>query len=357
MATIRNRGEYQWEAQIRRKGYPAQRKTFETKADAQAWARMIESEIDRGIFVSRVEAERTAFHELIDRYISEVAPKHKGAYSEIKRLEALKRHPLATRIVATLTSSDFARYRDERLKVRKGNTVKRELALFQCVIEVARREWSIHIAENPVRMVSRPSYNDERSRRLDPIEEQYILAALEPQERRADGTYADASHNPWIRPIVQLALETAMRRGEIFELRWKHVNLERRTAHLPATKNGFPRNIPLSPGAIQLLQHLPRSICGRVFPTTADALKKAFMRGLERAKVKYRADCTAAQVAAQEDFLHDLRFHDLRHEATCRLATKLPNLIELASVTGHREVNMLKRYYNITAEELAAKLA
>jgi len=90
MATIRNRGEYQWEAQIRRKGYPAQRKTFETKADAQAWARMIESEIDRGIFVSRVEAERTAFHQLIDRYISEIAPKHKGAYSEIKRLEALK---------------------------------------------------------------------------------------------------------------------------------------------------------------------------------------------------------------------------------------------------------------------------
>ena len=202
MATIRNRGEYQWEAQIRRKGYPAQSKTFETKSDAQAWARMIESEIDRGIFVSRVEAERTAFHQLIDRYISEIAPKHKGAYSEIKRLEALKRHPLNTRIVATLTSSDFARYRDERLKIRKGNTVKRELALFQCVIEVARREWGIHLAENPVRMVSRPSYNDERSRRLDPIEEEYILNALELRERRADGTYADALHHPWIRPIV-----------------------------------------------------------------------------------------------------------------------------------------------------------
>ena len=79
MATIRNRGEYQWEAQIRRKGYPAQRKTFETKSDAQAWARMIESEIDRGIFVSRVEAERTAFHQLLDRYISAIAPKHKPA--------------------------------------------------------------------------------------------------------------------------------------------------------------------------------------------------------------------------------------------------------------------------------------
>lgn len=356
MATIRNRGEYQWEAQIRRKGYPAQRKTFETKSDAQAWARMIESEIDRGIFVSRVEAERTAFHQLIDRYISEIAPKHKGAYSEIKRLEALKRHPLATRIVATLTSSDFARYRDERLKIRKGNTVKRELALFQCVIEVARRKWGIHLAENPVRMVSRPSYNDERSRRLDPIEEQYMLSALQCQERRVDGTYADASHNPWIRTIVQIAIETAMRRGELFELRWKHVNLERRTAHLPSTKNGLPRTLPLTPKAAQLLKDLPRSLCGRVFPTAADALTKAFTRGLTRARAKYAGDCEQARVTAQEDFLLDLRVHDLRHEATCRLATKLPNLIELASVTGHREVNMLKRYYNITAEELAAKL-
>ncbi|WP_238474390.1 site-specific integrase [Pseudomonas cavernae] len=357
MATIRNRGEYQWEAQIRRKGYPAQRKTFETKADAQAWARMIESEIDRGIFVSRVEAERTAFYELIDRYISEVAPKHKGAYSEIKRLEALKRHPLATRIVATLTSSDFARYRDERLKIRKGNTVKRELALFQCVLEVARREWGIHLAENPVRMVSRPSYNDERSRRLAPDEEDYLLAALEYFERRADGTYAEGSHNPWIRPIVQLALETAMRRGELFQLLWKHVSLDRRTAHLPSTKNGLPRTLPLTPKAAQLLRELPRSLCGRVFPTTADALKKAFTRGLARARARYLEDCEEAQVTPQEGFLLDLRFHDLRHEATCRLATKLPNLIELASVTGHREVNMLKRYYNITAEELAAKLA
>lgn len=86
---------------------------------------------------------------------------------------------MATRIVATLTSSDFARYRDERLKIRKGNTVKRELALLQCLIEVARRERGIHLAENLVMMVSRPSYNDERSRRLDPIEEQYMLGALE----------------------------------------------------------------------------------------------------------------------------------------------------------------------------------
>jgi integrase len=139
---------------------------------------------------------------------------------------------------------------------------------------------------------------------------------------------------------VQLALETAMRRGELFQLLWKHVSLDRRTAHLPSTKNGLPRTLPLTPKAAQLLKELPRSLCGRVFPTTADALKKAFTRGLARARGRYLEDCEKAQVPPQEGFLLDLRFHDLRHEATCRLATKLPNLIELASVTGHREVNM-----------------
>lgn len=73
-------------------------------------AGMGESEIDRGIFVSRVKAERTAFHQLIDRYISEIAPKHKVAYLEIKRLEALKRHPLATRIVATPPTPHLFRF-------------------------------------------------------------------------------------------------------------------------------------------------------------------------------------------------------------------------------------------------------
>lgn len=171
-----------------------------------------------------------------------------------------------------------------------------------------------------------------------------MLGASEVRERRANGTYADASHNPWIRPIVQLAIEKAMRPGEIFELRWKHVNLDRKTAHPPATKNGLPRIVLLSPKAIQLLKHLPRSLCGRLFPTTADPLKKALVRGLERAWMKYSADCGMAHLAPQEDFLMNLRFHDLRQKATCRLATKLPNLIELTSVTGHRELNMLKRY-------------
>lgn len=101
------------------------------------------------------------------------------------------------------------------------------------------------------------------------------------------------------------------------------------------------------------MKDLPRSLCGRVFPTTADTLKKAFVQGLERVRLKYLADCGVAQVTPQEDFLINVRFHDLRHEATCRLATKLPNLIGLVSVAGHREVNMLRRYYNIKSEDLA----
>lgn len=129
-----------------------------------------------------------------------------------------------------------------------------------------------------------------------------------------------------------------MRRSELLALRWEHVNTKKRRVHLPLTKNGSARDVPLSKAAVALLEGLPRSIDGRVFPTTADALKKAFSRACERAGI---------------DNFH---FHDLRHEATSRLAVKLPNVIELAAVTGHKDLRMLARYYHPRVEDLAKKL-
>jgi integrase len=86
------------------------------------------------------------------------------------------------------------------------------------------------------------------------------------------------------------------------------------------------------------LDSIPVSISGRVFPITADSLKMCFVRACGRAGIE------------------DFHFHDLRHEATSRLAEKLPNLIELASVTGHKDLKMLRRYYHPRVQDLAAKL-
>ena len=127
MSAIRKRGTGQWQAQVRRRGYPLQSKTFSTRAAAERWAKSLEVEMIQGSFVSRVEAESTTLHELLERYISEVSPLKKGADAEIIRLKALSRHPLASRFVATLRTADIAQYRDLRLRAVSTATVRREL--------------------------------------------------------------------------------------------------------------------------------------------------------------------------------------------------------------------------------------
>jgi integrase len=144
--------------------------------------------------------------------------------------------------------------------------------------------------------------------------------------------------NPWVKPAVQLALETAMRRGELLSLQWQDIDVAKRVAHLHVTKNGCTRDVPLSLKACEVLAGLPRSIDGSVFPVTTEAFKQAFSRA-----------CLNAKIA-------DLHFHDLRHEATSRLAQRLPNVIELAAVTGHYDLKMLQRYYHVSASDLARKI-
>jgi integrase len=145
--------------------------------------------------------------------------------------------------------------------------------------------------------------------------------------------------NIWLLPLTKFALETAMRRSELLDLRWEHINIQKRTAHIPLTKNGTSRTVPLSHAAIEILSSLPRNLNGQVFSVTHFTLSAA----IERARTKAKLD--------------DFHFHDLRHMAITRLAEKLPNLIELSAVSGHKSLAMLKRYYHPNAELLAQKIA
>ncbi len=337
MASIRQRGGY-WEARVRRNGLPAISRSFKTKADARAWATVIESEIERGIFIDRTEAERNTLGDLLQRYLTEVSGQKKGHNTERYRLVSLQRDPIAKVKVAGLSGKLMAEWRDKRLKEVSGSTVNRDLNLISHVINVARKEWGIH-AENPVSMIRRPPENRARNRRLAAGEEERLLAELELSARSERGTFeAGGTHNPWMRPLVILALETAMRRSELLTLCWSDVFLSDRFVRLHDTKNGEPRDVPLSTRAHSMLDALPRHISGKVFPTTGDAVKKAFTRAAERAG------------------LGDFHFHDLRHEATSRIAEKLENVLELSAVTGHKTLTMLKRYYHPRAKDLARKL-
>lgn len=326
MASFRQRSG-KWQARVIRDGYPDQTKTFESKADAEKWARALESEIDKGQFVNVSEAQRTTLGDVIARYLVEVTPSMKGVTEDTIRLKAIMRKPIARWSMANLSAARIAAYRDERLKEVSGGTVIRELAYISAIINHARREWGINVP-NPVQMVRKPQSPQSRSRVLTDDEVSKLLMALEPTGRR--------SH--WTKPAVQLALATAMRRGELLSMRWEHIDLQNRTAFLSDTKNGESRTVPLSTVAVQVLADLPRHISGVVIPVKFFTLDAAFKRARKRAG------------------LDDVRFHDLRRTAITRMAEKLPNVIELAAVSGHKSLMVLKRYYRPTAAELAQKL-
>ena len=326
MASISKRGQYQWQAKIRKKGYPVMSNTFDTKREAEAWAAITESEMTRGVFVDRSKAESTTFEDVINRYIKEDAPKHKGGDSEIIRLKAFLRDEakICARAMATLLTEDFEEFRDKRAQKVQPATVKRDLGLLHSVIEHNRRR--LNLRENPISDVRRPTVNNARDVRFQGNEEERLFTAIED------------IRNPWLRPLVIFALETAMRRGELLSLRWENVNLEKRTALLPDTKNGTSREVPLSSRALEVLRTIPRSLDGKVFKTTSEGLKKSFERARKRADMEH------------------FNFHDLRHESITRLFERGWNIMEVSAVSGHKDLSSLKRYTNLRASDLAKKL-
>lgn len=326
MASIRQRKD-RWQARVVREGYPAEVKTFSSKVGAERWARAVEAEMDRGTFASASEAQRTTLGEIISRYMREVTPTMKSAREDLIRLKALSRREICRLSMANLSAAKVAAYRDERLQEVSPGTIIRELAYLSAIINHARREWDINTV-NPLQLVRKPATPQGRTRLLTTQERGQLIAELEPHERR----------NPLMKPLVLLALETAMRRGELLAMRWEHVNLGRRTVYLPDTKNGHARTVPLSSAAVRVIEELPRCITGQVFPIKACSVVAAFTKATKRAK------------------LDDFRFHDLRHTAVSSLAHKLPNVIELAAVTGHRSLAVLKRYYHPDAHDLAMKI-
>ncbi|HCO3851590.1 TPA: site-specific integrase, partial [Escherichia coli] len=179
---------------------------------------------------------------------------------------------------------------------------------------------------NPVELVRKPKISNGRDRRL-----------ASGEERRLSRYFRDKNQQLYV--IFHLALETAMRQGEILTLRWEHLDLQHGVAHLPETKNGLPRDVPLSRKARNYLQILPQQINGNVFSYTSSGFKSAWRTALLDLKIE------------------NLHFHDLRHEAISRffeLGTL--NVMEVAAISGHRSLNMLKRYTHLRAYQLVSKL-
>lgn len=340
MATFRKRSG-SWQALVKKKGFGQIARTFDTKSEAETWAAVMESEMARGIYVSREEAENTTLGEALDRYEREIVVEKKGAIQEKSRIRIWKKSSLAKRSLASVQGKDIAAYRDARLKEVAPNTVRLELALLSHLFTIAVKEWGMMGLANPVQQVRKPKSPQGRERRLLPGELDRILSMT--------GSLV-------LRDLAGLALETAMRQSEIAGMTWDMVNLKKRTVTLFDTKNGDKRVVPLSTEAVRILSDLPRRLDGKVWGITTHAVSVAWSRAVSRARAEYEKECEENGTKSDPSFLVDLTFHDLRHEATSRIFERGFNPMEVAAITGHKTLQMLKRYTHLKAEDLAERM-
>jgi integrase len=303
-------------------------KVFDTLDEARTWRDLQRAgsslDIDeKRIFEARANkrsARTFTIKQALERYEKEVTPTKKGAAVEETRIGKAKKTKLANKSLYMVTPKDVLAFLDE---IGGSENNKRKYAsLISHLYRVAIKRWGM-VVENPISgKIEMPNNGKPRDRRLQGNEAKLLLKNLSGEARR----------------VFEFAIETAMRRSEILGLQWKDIDLTIPCAFLYDTKNGEARAVPLSPHAIKILKEHRGLGEAKVFDISERELRKAW----EDAR-------TAAKIP-------DLRFHDLRHEAASRLFEKGLNVMEAASVTGHKTLSMLKRYTHLNPSDIAKKL-
>lgn len=312
MPTIRKRGT-KWQVQIRRKGFPEFSRSFQKRSDAAEWARHVDRKADLGDLPANEKSlQGLTLAALVTRYRDQVVITKKGAAIETIMLNRFLRDPICRRNLPALCTPDFAAYRDRRLKEISTKSLARQLSPLRNMFNTAQREWGMPLS-NPLTGLSLKVADVRRERRLREGEPERLFAS------------AAKCRNKLIAPLIQLAVETAMRRGELLAMRWEDVDLQRRSVTIPEAKNGHKRTIPLFPRAMELLAAQDGGT-DKVFLITPNGLRLAWERLVRRAG------------------LPDLHFHDLRHEAISRFFEMGLTVPEMASISGHRDIRMLMRY-------------
>ena len=325
MATISKKFG-KWYVQIRRSFHKPIYKSFIAKQDAHKWARETERLIEVGQFVDTTEANKTTLKTLLERYEREVVPK-KRTTGDKYLISNIMKHSFVDKVLSHITSSDIAEFRDKRLNVVSGSSVNRELSIVSDCIKRAINEWGCYIRENPVKPSLRCEENPSRTRRLDIGEYEKLMTACK------------KSRAFWC-PIIDFAIHSAMRRGELLRLTWQMVHLDKKYITLPPeiTKTNKVRNVPLQPHAIEILRNLPRSLDGRVFPIGIKNFERTWTKICRRANIK------------------GLRWHDLKREAISRLFERGLSISEVQLFCGN-SLATLNVYTEHNSTTLAEKLA
>lgn len=311
MANISKRGR-RWRAEVC-VDRSRRARTFDTKREAQAWATEQE---DSGLPARKTLAEALA------RY-RPIAESHKGAQSELSRLKSLGESKLAKTYLERLSATVVAEWRDERLKDVAPVSVRREMIILSAVLRLCRMEWG-WMRNNPLTGVTRPQTSAPRRRGMPDASIKAVCAAL-----------ADMRQGPQVDQMLTVSLETAMRLSEITGLRW--VDVSEKHVRLSETKNGDQRFVPLSPTARTIIDKRRGMDDESVFTLAPDVASKTFQRAVRAAG------------------LIDVHFHDARSEAITRLSKKL-DILQLAKMIGHRDLDSLMIYYAESPDDIADRL-
>ncbi|MBN4076974.1 site-specific integrase [Mariprofundus ferrooxydans] len=330
------KGGYTYRVQVYHKRKVVAGATFDTRREAAAFEVDVKSKLQSGSWVDRSAAENMTLAQALDKYIETVSIKKKQAcWREASQARQIQKYPIAGLPLASIKSADVAAFRDQRGEVVGLNSVRLALALVSHVFTTAIREWHMDYLINPCSSVAKPSVKrTQRNRRLQDDEYERLIAAA----KVYGGTMS---------LIIQFAVETAMRQGEIAFIQPRYIDGAGDVIHLPDTKNGEARSVPLSSIARGLLAEVVSMGSDPVFGMTDQAISKAFSRICKR--------CMSLD-GERDEIIINLHFHDLRHEATSRLFEKGLSTEQVKAITGHKTYQMLARYTHLRAADLVSLL-
>jgi len=327
MANIRKIGKA-WVVGINRRGI-RKSKSFYSKQEAKDWAHSVEADIVKGLYVG---IPNKPFSDVLKRYKNEVSINKKGFRWESIRINRFLKEQIAQIRLPDFDESRVAQWRDKRIRQVSSATVNREWNLLSHICSVAYKEWK-WMKHNPFSDVRRPVNPKPRTRRPSDVEIEAILYVLGYDSVSDLDTITKRVGAVWL-----FAMETAMRSGEIVGMEWKNVYLDEKYCHLPDTKNGYSRNVPLSTEAVRILKQLQGVDDCSVFKISSRQLDALFRKGRDIAMVE------------------DLHFHDSRREALTRLSKRM-GVMELAKISGHRDLRVLQNtYYNPSVQDLVRLL-
>ena len=314
-----------WQVQVRLAGKPAISKTFPTKELARAWAIQQERLLLSGGILPDKITNSTTLGQLFKRYRDEVTPRKKGHVAERYRLNKLIDSALAPITIGNLKPGDIASYRDSRLENVSQSTVRRELVLIRHCFAISANEWGYEVLKEIFSKITLPKEAHHRVRRISSEELEKLLSALSDQR------------NTEYRLIVELALETGMRRSELLNLTFNDVRND--LIEVANSKSGYPRIVPMTAHAKNIVSSIEcDDMSNKLFNSSSNGLRLAWERAREKSGV------------------FDLRFHDLRHEAISRMLEMGLSIAEVATICGHREYKSLFKYAHMEIRKISDKL-